>query len=73
MTHWMDLSQVYGNSVETSVSVTAGGDTNEKDTAGKIKLIAKKDIGHGFNNKHICIEDGCFVLGKYFLMTKIPT
>ena len=64
MTHWLDLSQVYGHSLETTVSVTTGGDNNEKDTAGKIRLIAKEEIGPGFKNKYICIEDGCFVLGK---------
>ena len=65
MTHWLDLSQVYGDSEEEAKLVASGGLFSGQNSIGKIKLVKEGQIEGGIGRKYICIEKGCFFLGKY--------
>ena len=64
MTHWLDLSQVYGDSEEEAKLVASGDNIGGQSSMGKIKLVKEDQIEGGIGRKFICIENGCFFLGK---------
>ena len=64
MTHWLDLSQIYGRSVEQAEIVMNAGKGHQS-TSGKIKLVPENQReGNDIEKKrnYICIEPGCFWL-----------
>ena len=65
MTHWLDLSQVYGDSEEEAKLVTSG-DIGGQSSIGKIKLVNEDQVEGGIGRKYVCIESGCFFLGKIY-------
>ena len=67
MTHWLDLSQIYGRSDEQVEFVMNGG-KEQQSTSGKIKLVPENQREGNDREKkqnYICIEPGCFwLVGK---------
>ena len=70
ITHWLDLSQVYGNSAEEEVKIRSAGRTGKSQGRGQIHLatdLTKETLGASTDNfKRVCIEEGCFLSGKPF-------
>ena len=76
MTHWLDLSQIYGRSDEQAEIVMNGGQRHQS-TSGKIKFVPEyQREGNDVEKKrnYICIEPGCFWLVgkiKVYKVTKL--
>ena len=70
ITHWLDLSQIYGSSrSERNAIKTGSGQTNsdeeDENTGGKIKLLPKGHQGSGVVGtfRKACVEEGCHLTG----------
>ena len=69
ITHWLDLSQIYGSSrSERNAIKTGSGQTNSDDedenTGGKIKLLPKgQGSGVVGTFRKACVEEGCHLTG----------
>ena len=64
MTHWLDLSQVYGDSKENADLVRTGGGVGQDNISGEIKLVSEEQT-KGQERNYLCMQHGCFWLGNY--------